>query len=197
MSQRWERACEPGGSQIAMSTHNTRTSNPVAVELSSQQSRERLVHVALSILRDGTEAEDAAHDAVEQALRGSGSFRAKSLVSTWLHRVAVNAALMRARRRRRATERVAANDQSGQGDAVTLLSDSSPTPAARLEDREDRYRLHAAVAQLPRAYRDVVQLCVFEELALPDAARSLGITSQAARTRMCRARAQLRERLAA
>lgn len=180
-----------------MRTHSTQTSNPVSVELSSSQSRERLVHVALSILRDGTEAEDAAHDAVEQALRGAGSFRAKSLVSTWLHRVAVNAALMRARRRRRASERAAANDQAGPGDVVASLSDSRPTPAARLQDMEDRYRLQAAVAQLPPPYRDVVQLCVFEELALPDAARSLGITSQAARTRMCRARAQLRERLAA
>jgi RNA polymerase sigma-70 factor (ECF subfamily) len=92
---------------------------------------------------------------------------------------------------------VAANDQAGQGDVVALLRDSSPTPAVRLEDMEDRSRLHAAVAQLPRPYRDVVQLCVFEELALPDAARSLGITSQAVRTRMCRARAQLRERFAA
>jgi RNA polymerase sigma-70 factor (ECF subfamily) len=180
-----------------MSTHSTQTKNPVSTELSSPRARERLVHVALSILRDGIDAEDAAHDAVEQALRGSGSFRAKSLVSTWLHRVVVNAALMRARRRRRTAERVAANDQSGQGDVVTLLRDSSPTPAARLEDMEDRWRLHAAVAQLPRPYRDVVQLCVFEELALPDAARSLGITSQAVRTRMCRARAQLRERFAA
>ena len=144
-----------------MNTPSTQTSNPVSAELSSPQARERLVHVALSILRDGVDAEDAAHDAVEQALRGSGSFRAKSLVSTWLHRVVVNAALMRARRRRRAAERVAANDQAGQGDVVALLRDSSPTPAVRLEDMEDRSRLHAAVAQLPRPYRDVVQLCVF------------------------------------
>jgi RNA polymerase sigma-70 factor, ECF subfamily len=183
-----------------MPTSNSPTKNPISAELSSLQSRERLVHVALSILRDTVEAEDAAHDAVEQALRGSASFRAKSLVSTWLHRVVVNAALMRARRRRRATERIAANDQSGQGDRpdfVTTLSDSRPTPEARLEEQEERWRLHAAVAELPRPYRDVVRLCVFEELALSDAARSLGITSQAARTRMCRARAQLRERLAA
>ena len=182
---------------MATNNHSTQTKNPVCSELASPQVRDRLVHVALSVLRDGTEAEDAAHDAVEQALRGSGSFRAKSLVSTWLHRVVVNAALMRARRRRRAAERVAANDQSGQGDVVAMLSDSRPAPAMLLEDREDRFRLHAAVAELPRPYRDVVQLCVFEELPLPDAARSLGITSQAARTRMCRARAQLRERLAA
>ena len=183
-----------------MRSSNNPLKNPISAELSSVQSRERLVHVALSILRDGVEAEDAAHDAVEQALRGSASFRAKSLVSTWLHRVVVNAALMRARRRRRAAGRVAANDQAGEGDRpdiVASLCDTSPTPEARLEDREERCRLHAAVAELPRPYRDVVRLCVFDELALSEAARSLGITSQAARTRMCRARAQLRERLAA
>jgi len=134
---------------MATNIHSTKAENPVAAELASSLVRERLVHVALSVLRDGTEAEDAAHDAVEQALRGSGSFRAKSLVSTWLHRVVVNAALMRARRRRRAAERVAANDQSGQGDVVALLSDSRPAPAVLLEDREDRFRLHAAVAELP------------------------------------------------
>ena len=58
-------------------THN----NPIAAELSNPQARERMVHVALSILRDGTEAEDAAHDAVQQALRRSESFRKESLVS--------------------------------------------------------------------------------------------------------------------
>jgi RNA polymerase sigma-70 factor, ECF subfamily len=183
-----------------MITDGTKNPNSITSELSSLQSRDRLVHVALSILRDGTEAEDAAHDAVEQALRGSGSFRAKSLVSTWLHRVVVNASLMRVRRRKRAAERAAVKDHFAgmdQHDVVALLSDSRATPDACLEDHEERSRLHAAVAELPRPYRDVVRLCVFEELALPDAARSLGISSQAARTRMCRARAQLRERLAA
>jgi len=180
-----------------MNNHSTRTNNPVSAELCRPQARERMVHVALSILRDGAEAEDAAHDAVQQALRRAESFREESQVSTWLHRVTVNAALMRARTRRRANERAAANDQTGQGDVAEWLGDSSPTPAARLEQQEDRCRLQAAVARLARPYREVIQLCVFEELALPEAARSLGITSQAVRTRMCRARAQLRERLAA
>jgi len=185
------------GNKIVMSTRSTSANNPVAAALSTPQARERMVHVALSILRDRTEAEDAAHDAVQQALRRSESFRAESLVSTWLHRVTVNAALMRARTRRRAVARATANNQTGQVDEVDALEDSGRTPVAWIEEREDHLRLQRAVSQLPRPYRDVIQLCVFEELALPDAARSLGITSQAVRTRMCRARAQLRERLAA
>jgi RNA polymerase sigma-70 factor, ECF subfamily len=154
-----------------MRTSQPTRRNPISNELSNVKSRERLVHVAVSILRDGTEAEDAAHDAVVQALRGSESFRADSLVSTWLHRVVVNAALMRARRRRRASERAAANDQSGQGeraDVISLLADPHPTPETQLQDQDERLRLHAAVAELPQPYREVVQLCVFEELALSD-----------------------------
>jgi len=52
-----------------MNTHSPHANNSVAAELSNPQARERMVHVALSILRDGPEAEDAAHDAVHQALR--------------------------------------------------------------------------------------------------------------------------------
>jgi RNA polymerase sigma-70 factor, ECF subfamily len=183
-----------------MRTSQPAKEDPISNELSKLKSRERLVCLALSILHDRTEAEDAAHDAVVQALRGSESFRSDSLVSTWLHRVAVNAALMRVRRRRRASERIAANDQSNQEegpDIISTFSDPHPTPEAWLEEQDERSRLHAAVAELPEPYREVLQLCVFEELALSDVAQSMGITNQALRTRICRAKAQLREKLAA
>jgi len=179
-----------------MSTHSTQTNNPVSVELSSPQARERLVHVALSVLRDGTEAEDAAHDAVEQALRGSGSFRAKSLVSTWLHRVVVNAALMRARRRRRATERVVANDQSGQGMSSRCCRMRVP--------RLRRVWRTGKTATAARSRRPVAASLSGRGPALRvrgtgDSRRGplAGDHQPGRATRMCRARAQLRDRLAA
>lgn len=190
----------PGKPRRKMATNpNHHSSNPVSDELCSREVRERLVHVALGILREGAEAEDAAHDAVEQALRGSNSFRAEARVSTWLHRVVVNAALMRARRRRHMSEYITTNDQKNEPErhASEAVVQATPTPMSLLESMEERWRLRRAVAALPRPYRELVNLCVFEELALPEAARSLGISSQAARTRMCRARAQLRETLAA
>jgi RNA polymerase sigma-70 factor (ECF subfamily) len=179
-----------------MSTGNTSTT-PVSAALSRPKAREHMVYLSLSILRDRTDAEDAAHDAVQMALRKSASFRAKSLVTTWLHRVTVNAALMRLRVRRRAAAHTVVNGHLEYENVCDFPEDSSLTPVARLEEQEVRHRLRAAVAQLPRAYQDVIQLCVFEERTLPEAARSLGITKQAVRTRMCRARAQLRENLAA
>ncbi|HEX7599047.1 MAG TPA: sigma-70 family RNA polymerase sigma factor, partial [Polyangia bacterium] len=151
-----------------MSTGRTQPMNAVSAELSQNRSRDRLVHVALSILRDGVEAEDAAHDAVVHALRGSSSFGAQSMVSTWLHRVVVNAALMRARQQRRISKRMVANDHLGDEDRPYLgaMGDSSPTAEGRLVDCEERHRLQAAVAELPPSYRDVVELCVFKELPL-------------------------------
>jgi RNA polymerase sigma-70 factor (ECF subfamily) len=174
--------------------------NPVMAEIGSEETRQRMVRVALGILRENAEAEDAAHDAVEQALRGSAAFRAEARVATWLHRVVVNAALMRARRLRRAAQRTAfptVAEGREERDAIVTLPDTGRTPVAQYEEHEQRQRLHEAVDSLPRPYRDVVRLCVFDELPLPEVARSLGITRQAVRTRMCRARAQLKERLAA
>jgi RNA polymerase sigma-70 factor (ECF subfamily) len=181
---------------IIMKACNTAT-NPVSAALSGPKARERMVHLSLSILRDRSDAEDAAHDAVKMALRKSNSFRAESLVTTWLHRVTVNAALMKLRSRRRAATHVAVSERAGHEDVCDFPGDPSSTPVARFEDQEVRFRLRAAVARLPRTYQDVIQLCIFEERELPEVAHSLGITQQAVRTRMCRARAQLRENLAA
>ena len=77
------------------------------------------------------------------------------------------------------------------------IESTRSTPAAQLEESEEHARLQRAVAELPRPYREVVVLCVFEERPFPEVARSLGISRQALRTRMCRARAQLKEWLAA
>jgi RNA polymerase sigma-70 factor, ECF subfamily len=178
----------------------TQRSDPVFTQLAQKETRRRMVMVALGILHGRAETEDAAHDAVEQALRGAAAFRAESQVGTWLHRVVVNAALMRMRRSRRENLRLAsaghANDND-QRDGLLSVSDPTPSAASQLEASEQRERLRQAVAELPAPYRDVVVLCVFNELSLPEVAHSLGITRQAVRTRMCRARAQLRARLAA
>jgi RNA polymerase sigma-70 factor (ECF subfamily) len=175
-------------------------SNPVFAQLARKETRRRMVMVALGILHGRAETEDAAHDAVEQALRGSASFRAEAQVGTWLHRVVVNAALMHMRRSRRENLRLAnaghANDND-QRDRLLSVSDPTPLAASQLEANEQHERLRQAVAELPAPYREVVVLGVFKELSLPEVAHTLGITPQAVRTRMCRARARLKAQLAA
>lgn len=174
--------------------------NAIARELARPIVRDRMVRVASKILRDGREAEDAAHDAVVLALRAAETFRAEAQVGTWLHRVAVNAALMRSRVRRRTASRAVALESDGErvARAPAAVKDApQPTAGEQLEAHEASIRLRAAVEDLPRRYRDVVELCVYDEVPTPDVARTLGITPAAVRTRMGRACARLRARLVA
>jgi RNA polymerase sigma-70 factor (ECF subfamily) len=169
----------------------------ISTVLESPVARDRLVRVASRVLHGSGESEDAAHDAVVQALRAADSFRDQAQVSTWLHRVAVNAALMRLRRRTRAARRVTGAEDRELDQAAALSEDANvPSPGALYEAKQEAARVRAAVDALPALYRDVIRLVVFEEAPLDEAARALGLTPSAVRTRIGRARAQLRERLA-
>lgn len=165
-------------------------------ELGGREMRERMVRVARGILKDPDESEDAAHDAVVQALSACDRFRQDAMVSTWLHRIAVNAALMRRRKTKRIERNVAATKD--ESDTLPWLSSTAPTPSASalLEQAEQMERLRAAIARLPEAYRAVVERHVYAEEAPEVVAEKLGLTTSAVRTRIGRARAQLAALLA-
>jgi RNA polymerase sigma-70 factor (ECF subfamily) len=169
----------------------------IQAELRNPIARDRLVGVARNILKDADESEDAAHDAVVQALSAAGAFRQDARVSTWLHRVAVNAALMRRRKSKRAERKVAAS--RAEGDALPWLSPTAQTPsaAAMIEQAEQLARLREAIARLPEAYRSVLEHHVYAEESPEVVAQKLGLTPSAVRTRIGRARAQLADLLAA
>ncbi len=158
--------------------------------LSEGRTRERILRTVRKVFRD-QECEDAAHDAVVQALAASGGFRAEAQLDTWLHRIAFNAALMRWRSRSRAARRVERARLDGG------WSDGEAGAAARLELEEDRRRLRAAVGRLPDPYREVIERCVYGEQAPRRVAGDLGISASAVRTRFCRAQDRLRKLLAA
>lgn len=169
----------------------------IRAELGNPVARDRLVGVARNILKDADESEDAAHDAVVQALSAASAFRQDARVSTWLHRVAVNAALMRRRKTKRTERKVAASKQ--EGDALPWLSTTAQTPsaAALIERAEQLVQLREAIARLPEAYRSVLEHHVYAEEPPEVVAEKLGLTPSAVRTRIGRARAQLATLLAA
>jgi len=155
--------------------------------------RERLVRLAR---RYGPpeEAEDAAHDGVVQALVGLPGFAERARLTTWLHQVVVNASLMRWRRRATAKKRVVASfDELG----ADFAPDPQEGPATLLERDERRRELREAVASLPPRYRTVAELTFFAEQSTDEVASSLGISRNAVRTRVSRARSQLARVLAA
>jgi len=158
----------------------------------------RMLSVARRYLRNEEDARDAVQEAFTSAFRAIGSFEGGSRLSTWLHRIVVNACLMRLRTRRRKPE------ESIEDLLPDFLEDghmADPTPGWRapadelLESGENRLVVREAIARLPETFRTVLLLRDIEGFDTATAARELGISPGAVKTRLHRARLALRGQL--
>ena len=156
----------------------------------------RLLSVARRFLRDEEEARDAVQESFLSAYKALDRFDQGSRLSTWLHRIVINACLMRLRTRRRKPEdsieellpqfeadghQVRHPTPEWEGSAETLLA-----------RKETRSIVREAIDRLPDSYRSVLLLRDIEELSTEEAARSLGVTANAVKIRLHRARQALR-----
>jgi RNA polymerase sigma-70 factor (ECF subfamily) len=155
----------------------------------------RMLAVARRFLASEEDARDAVQDAFLSAFRSLDGFQGGSLLSTWLHRIVVNAALMKLRTRRRKPE------QSIEELLPGFLEDGHmERPAVEWEKgadvlaerKEVRTMVRASIEQLPESYRTVLLLRDIEELDTEETARLMGISSNAVKTRLHRARQALR-----
>ena len=144
--------------------------------------------LCLRILRDPDDASEATQDAYLKAWRGLGGFRGDSMFTTWLYRVASNAAISKHRSRKRRRSR-----ESGAGDevlaTVASLESTETTAGARVEVA----RLERALAGLPEHYRSAVVLRDVYGLTIEEIAKQLGISETAAKVRIHRGRKRLKE----
>lgn len=155
----------------------------------------RLLAVARRLLRNEEDARDAVQDAFVSALRSLDGFSGRCQVSTWLHRITVNASLMKLRTRRRKPE--AAIDEL----LPAFLEDGHHARHPRewrdsaeglLASREDREFVRAAIERLPESYRTVLLLRDIEELDTSEVAGALGVSDNVVKVRLHRARQALR-----
>lgn len=160
----------------------------------------RLVSVARRILRNEEEARDATQEAFILAFRGIRDFQGASKLSTWLHRIAVNASLMRLRSRKRRNEE-SIDDMlprfEESGHAAVTPRDWRAAADVLLETRETREWIRAAIDRLPETHRVVLVLRDIEEMDTREAAEALEITENACKVRLHRARQALRTLVAA
>jgi RNA polymerase sigma-70 factor (ECF subfamily) len=158
---------------------------------------ERSVYVmALSLLQNEADAEDAAQEAFLKAFRNLANFRGDAKFSTWLISIALNEA--RSRLRSRKNVKIESLDESpdGQGQvSPALLRDWREIPSEALERKEIRQLLQHAVADLPSIYREVFLLRDVEELSVNESAEALGITVASVKVRLHRARIMLQKKL--
>ena len=143
--------------------------------------RDRLWSVALRTLRDPEEAADALQEALISAFRGASSFRAESAVTTWLHRIVVNACVDRVRRRQ--VRPAVPLPEGGPGEPAV--------PGDATADRDLRLDVSKALAQLPIEQRAPIVLVDVQGYTVTETARVLGIAEGTVKSRCARGRARL------
>ncbi|BCY15632.1 RNA polymerase sigma factor SigM [Actinoplanes sp. L3-i22] len=146
--------------------------------------RDRLWAVALRTTGDREEAADAVQDALLSAHRAAASFRGDSAVTTWLHRIVVNACLDRLRRRR-AHPTVPLPDGS-RDDQPT-----GPEPVAPTPDQDTVLLVRDALAALPVDQRAAIVLVDVQGYGVAEAAEMLGIAEGTVKSRCARGRARM------
>lgn len=160
---------------------------------------ERLIYLsAFAILRTEADAEDVAQEAILKAFKNLASFRRESRFSTWLTQITINEARMKLRKdRRHLYESLDEGQRTDDGDYVpTDFADWREIPSEALEQKELRKVLTDAVAALPDNYRAVLMLRDVQHLSIRETARMLSLSEANVKTRLLRARLQLRDAIA-
>jgi RNA polymerase sigma factor (sigma-70 family) len=153
----------------------------------------KLFYITYRITRNREDAEDAVQESFLGAFMHLKSFDGRSQFSTWLTRIAMNAALMKLRRNR-ASREVPIEEPVESGDRwQQRAADSTLNPEERYAEQERETILREAVAKLRPKIRKVVEIHRLQESPLGETAKVLGISLAAAKGRMFHARAALRK----
>ncbi|MCE2510593.1 MAG: sigma-70 family RNA polymerase sigma factor [Alphaproteobacteria bacterium] len=158
----------------------------------------RMLAVARRILRNEADAQDCVQDAFMRAFQKIDSFEERASIGSWLHRIVVNAALMKLRQKTRRKE-TAIEDHLAEFDAQGMRKDGDSVllrqPDAILESRETRTIVRRAIDGLPEDFRNIILLRDIEEYDTLETADLLDLSPSATKTRLHRARAALKKRL--
>ncbi|MGH3794851.1 MAG: RNA polymerase sigma factor SigM [Pseudonocardiaceae bacterium] len=157
------------------------TGDPQAFTELVRRHRDRMWAVALRTVRDPDEAADALQDAFVSAFRSAGSFRGQAQVTTWLHRIVVNACLDRLRRRQvRPTFPL---PEAGPGEPAA--------PGDAMAARETQLAVGDALDSLPFEQRAAIVLVDVEGYSVAESAALLGIAAGTVKSRCARGRARM------
>ncbi len=177
--------------------------DPEAFGLLFRRHRDRLWAVALRTMGDPEEAADALQDALVSAFRRADSYRGDAAVTTWLHRVVVNACLDRLRRRKvRATDSLpdALEEYAGRGalstSAIRGSSTDSADPADLVLDEEQRTLVLRALDALAPDQKAALVLVDMQGYSVEEAAAVLDCPAGTVKSRCSRGRARLATLLA-
>lgn len=173
-----------------------RAGDTAAFEVLVRQYDRQIYRTALHITQNREDAEDITQDVFFKAFQKLEQFQGNSKFSTWLVRIAVNESLMRLRRRK--TSKTVSMDQDVETEEGAIPRDFAewrPNPEQIFSQGELGDILRKTIAGLPPGFRTVFTLRDIENLSTEETAEALGLSVPAVKSRLLRARLQLRERL--
>jgi RNA polymerase sigma-70 factor (ECF subfamily) len=171
-----------------------RAGDESAFEYLVQIEGRHLLAVARRLLQDEEDSRDAVQQAFLAAFRALPSFNGGSRLTTWLHRIVTNEALMKLRARGRRPERSIEDllpDYLEDGHHAETFTEWSQPADAGLIRRETRAQVRAAIDRLPGNYRTVLLMRDIEDLSTEETARLLAVTPNTVKIRLHRARQAL------
>jgi RNA polymerase sigma-70 factor (ECF subfamily) len=166
-----------------------------------ERHRPHCVALGIRLLRDPAEAEEMVQVAFTKAYVSLSQLKDPARLGFWLRRIVSNCCLMRMRERERRRTMLRDNLSAHHGDAMPAPSDPQNMhfldPERLFMDRQSREAVRTEIRKLPRLLRQALTILVYDDARVEDVAWQLGISLPAAKSRLQRARAELRSRLIA
>lgn len=173
-----------------------REGDPAALEELLVRYQGLVLRYGLDICRDEQDAQDVAQDTLFAAARGIRGFRQDAALSSWLYTIARSFCIKKRRRGKHEPARVLSLGED-EAEAAWKAADPSPAPDDVLKDRQTLTALRDAIAALSPTLREVFVLRDLEGLPAREVASTLGLTVEAVKSRLHRARETVREGLLA
>jgi RNA polymerase sigma-70 factor (ECF subfamily) len=167
-----------------------------AFEILCRQSANTVFHVARRMMRNNEDAEDVVQESFQQAFIHLNSFNGDSRFSTWLSRIAINAALMKLRKKHRLFD--VSLDESAETEESSSridVEDHGLDPEQLYSQKERQRILSKAINELTPGMRIAIELRELDERSTEETARIMGISIGAVKARVFHGRRKLRERL--
>lgn len=157
--------------------------------------QQQVINIAYSMLSDREDALDAAQEVFVRVYRNIKSFKEQSSFTTWLYRITSNVCSDMLRKRQRSAKVISINQMSDENKDIDI-PDTSPTPEDNVFMNERQRLVRQAIDELREEYRVVITLCDIEDMNYDDIAEMLNLPKGTVKSRINRARAALKKKLA-
>lgn len=172
-----------------------RAGDPQSLETLLERHQAQVYRFGMNMCRDAEDAKDVLQDTLLAMARGVRDFRGASSISTWLYTIARSFCIKKRRKSKFAPEEERSLDTGAAAEVRKLAATTRPADEALAAKQVER-ALEQAIAELEPMYREVLLLRDAEGLTAPEVAEVLGVTTQAVKSRLHRARLSVRERIA-